>query len=54
MGFGLHQLLAHLVLAAVFVIAATPPGWAFRIFGKGILQPKSRPDARTFWQPAKK
>jgi hypothetical protein len=54
LGFGLAQLLARIVLAAVFVLAVVPLGWALRIFGKDPLQLKLRADARTFWRPAEK
>ncbi len=53
LGFGLTQVLGHVVLAALFVLVVTPLGWLVRRLGKDPLQIKPQRDARTFWQPAK-
>jgi len=53
LGFHIIQFIGKAVLVAIFFLFLTPLGWILRLAGKDLLQLKSKPDLKTFWQPAK-
>jgi hypothetical protein len=52
-GFVVSRLLGRVLLTLFFLFILTPFGWILRATGKDLLQLKRRPNATTYWQPAK-
>ena len=53
LGFVVSRVLGRILLILFFVFILTPLGWILRAMGKDLLQLKPRPDAATYWEPAK-
>jgi hypothetical protein len=51
--FHLGQFMGKAMLVLFFLIVVTPLGLLLRLLGKDLLSMKRRPDATTYWRPAK-
>ncbi|HTV40349.1 MAG TPA: hypothetical protein VMF08_07225 [Candidatus Sulfotelmatobacter sp.] len=52
-GFAISRFFGRIILTLFFLVILTPLGWILRATGKDLLQLKRRPDAATYWEPAK-
>jgi len=51
--FQIGQVIGKVMLTIFFFAVVTPMGLLLQLLGKDLLQLKRRPDAKTWWRPAK-
>ena len=51
--FAIGQVMGRVLLALIFVLLLVPLGVLLRLFGKDLLCIRRRPDAESYWRPAK-
>lgn len=51
--FAIGQVVGKVILGLVYLLVVTPMGWLLRIYGKDLLQIRSRRNQDTYWKTAR-